>query len=110
MARFVLQVKRVDQRRRQRQSSKRQKGLGGEMTDYVVNVPLQDAVEQTRFVEVMDAFSETTASAEGLGEDAFVMVRTEIQDGAVRKTVIFQERDAAERFVALWDDAARRTA
>jgi hypothetical protein len=75
------------------------------MTDYVVNVPLRDAVEQGRFVAVLDAFSERRSSVCANAEDAFVIVRTEIVDGAVRKTVIFQEQDAAEHFVALWDDA-----
>lgn len=74
------------------------------MTDFVVNVPLRDAVEQSRFFAVLDAFAERRSSACDNSEDAFVIVRTEIVDGAVRKTVIFQEQDAAEHFIALWDD------
>jgi hypothetical protein len=74
------------------------------MTDFVLDVELEDEAEDVRLSQAIDSFIEQQGRR--AGPDAFdfdLMVRTVFGPGGVRlKQLIFQKNDLAQAFNAFW--------
>ncbi len=76
------------------------------VTDIVVKIELDDPSSETRLFQAIDQFatsqSDRNERAGGAGDAPAIMIKT-VPDGDLRKkTVIFQNQEAAEEFLYFW--------
>lgn len=79
------------------------------MSDVVVRMPLRGDEESERLSHALDAFARLKAEQEP-DDDAFMMMKTEMLDGAMIKCLIFDARSRAAAFLSYWRQERRRLA
>lgn len=79
------------------------------MSEIVVRMPVRGQEESERLAHALDIFARLKAEQEP-ESDAFMMLKTELLDGAVTKSVVFQARSQAAAFLSFWRQERRRLA
>lgn len=80
-------------------------GLGGFMSEVVVQISAEETRDPSRLTHALDAFAKWAAEA-GLstesGDAPDIMMMTEHTGGEMRRKLVFQHRDHAARFLVFW--------
>jgi hypothetical protein len=75
------------------------------MSEVVVQINAEEAVDASRLTKALDAFAKWSAEA-GLASDSAdapdIMMMTEHSGGQMRRKLIFQTREHAARFLIFW--------
>ena len=75
------------------------------MSEVVVQINADEAVDTSRLTKALDAFAKWSAEA-GLTSDSAdapdIMMMTEHSGGQMRRKLIFQTREHAARFLIFW--------
>lgn len=75
------------------------------MSEVVVQINAEEAVDAFRLTKALDAFAKWSAEA-GLASDSAdapdIMMMTEHSGGQMRRKLIFQNREHAARFLIFW--------
>ncbi|HEX5007992.1 MAG TPA: hypothetical protein VFV70_12815 [Hyphomonadaceae bacterium] len=75
------------------------------MSEVVVQINADEAVDTSRLTKALDAFAKWSAEA-GLASDSAdapdIMMMTEHSGGQMRRKLIFQTREHAARFLIFW--------
>jgi hypothetical protein len=77
------------------------------MSDVVLRMPVRGEEEGERLSNALDAFARAASDA---GSDVFMMMKTEILDGATTKCLVFDARSHAAAFLSFWRHERRRAA
>ncbi|MET0547358.1 MAG: hypothetical protein ABWZ40_13730 [Caulobacterales bacterium] len=77
------------------------------MSDVVVRMPVRGQEEGERLSLALDSFARLKAEQEP-DTDAFMMLKTEVLDGAVIKCLVFEARSQAAAFLTFWRHERRR--
>jgi hypothetical protein len=79
------------------------------MSDVVVRMPVRGEEEGERLSHALDSFARLKAEQEP-DSDVFMMMKTEMLDGAVIKCLVFDARSHAAAFLTYWRHERRRLA
>jgi len=75
------------------------------MSEVVVQISPDESLDAARLTDALDAFAKWSSEA-GLNTDSAdapdIMMMTEYSGGAMRRKLVFQDRDHAARFLVFW--------
>ncbi len=81
------------------------------MSEVVVLIGAEESRDPSRLMKALDAFAKW-ASESGLSGDAGdapdIMMKSEMTGGEMRRKLVFQDRDAAARFLVFWRSERQR--
>jgi hypothetical protein len=75
------------------------------MSEVVLQISSEEAPDASRLTNALDAFAKWSAEtgiANDSGDAPDIMMMTEYSQGAVRRKLVFQNRDHAARFLVFW--------
>jgi hypothetical protein len=81
------------------------------MSEIVVQISADESQDSARLTNALDAFAKWSAEA-GLAANSNdapdIMMMTEYSGGAMRRKLVFQDRDHAARFLLFWRTERKR--
>jgi hypothetical protein len=81
------------------------------MSEVVVQISADEGLDAARLTTALDAFAKWSAET-GLNADSSdapdIMMMTEFSGGAMRRKLVFQNRDHAARFLVFWRTEKQR--
>jgi len=77
------------------------------MSDVILRMPVYGEEEGERLSNALDSFARASVEAQS---DIFMMMKTEIMDGATIKCLVFDARSHAAAFLSFWRHERRRVA
>lgn len=87
-------------------------GVGGFMSEVVVQIGADESRDPSRLMQAVDAFAKWAAEA-GLstesGDAPDIMMMTEHTGSEMRRKLVFQDRDHAARFLMFWRTERHRS-
>ena len=75
------------------------------MSEVVLQISAEEAPDASRLTNALDAFAKWSAEtgiANDSGDAPDIMMMTEYSQGAMRRKLVFQDRDHAARFLVFW--------
>lgn len=75
------------------------------MSEVVLQISAEEAPDTSRLTNALDAFAKWSAEtgiANDSGDAPDIMMMTEYSQGAMRRKLVFQNRDHAARFLVFW--------
>jgi hypothetical protein len=81
------------------------------MSEVVLQINADESTDASRLTNALDAFakwSSETGIANDTGDAPDIMMMTEYSQGAMRRKLVFQNRDHAARFLVFWRTEKQR--
>lgn len=83
------------------------------MSEVVVLIGAEESRDPSRLMQALDAFAKWAAES-GLwtesGDAPDIMMKSEMNEGELRRKLVFQNRDHAARFLLFWRSERHRSA
>jgi hypothetical protein len=82
------------------------------MSEVVLQISADEGQDAFRLTTALDAFAKWSAEtgiANDSGDAPDIMMMTEYSQGAMRRKLVFQDRDHAARFLVFWRTEKSRT-